>query len=163
MGYVGRVGRTVASVAATIPNVTGAYSAFSAVGSAFEIASAIGAEGGVVAQLLVTDRASAMSGLRLHFWNQVPPHVADKSAWMLPSGQENGYLGYIDVLSSDWVTAGISGGNTAMHARVINQNIGLYNNSGNNRSVWCNVQALNNLTFGGLNSAQTVRLVNLQD
>lgn len=158
-----RVGRTVASMAVTIPNVTGAYSAYSAVGSAFEIPSAIGAEGAVVAQMLVTDRASGMSGLRFHFWNQVPPHVADKSAWMLPSGQENAYLGYIDANSSDWVTAGISGGSTAMHARIINQNIGLYNNSGNNRSVWCNVQALNNMTFGGLNSAQTVRLVGLQD
>lgn len=150
-------------MAVTIPGVTGTYAALDAVGSAFEIPSAIGAEGSIVSQLLVVDRASGMSGLRFHFWNQVPPNVADKSAWMLPSGQENSYLGYIDVANTDWVTAGISGGNTALHARIINQNIGLYNNSGNNRSVWCNVQALNNMTFGGLNSAQTVRLVTLQD
>lgn len=159
----GRVGRTVASMAVTIPGVTGAYAALDAVGSAFEIPSAIGAEGAVVSQLLVIDRASGMSGLRFHFYNQVPPVIADNAPWTLPSGQENAWLGSIDVASTDWVTAGITGGNTAMKAEIVNKNIGLYNNSGNNRSVWCQVQALNAMTFGGLNSAQTVRLVSLQD
>lgn len=162
MGW-GRVGRTVATSAVIIPGATGAYAAFDAVGSAFEIPEAIGAGGAIVVQMLVIDRASGMSGLRFHFYNQVPPVIADNAPWTLPSGQENSWLGSIDVASTDWVTAGISGGNTAMKAEITNKNIGLYNSGQANRSVWCQVQALNAMTFGGLNSAQTVRLVNMQD
>lgn len=158
-----RVGRTRLTSAVTIPNVTGAYSAYSAVGSAFEIPYAVGAEGGLVAQLYVMDRATGMSGLRFHFWGRVPPNIADKSAWIIPSGQEDGYLSWIDVESTKWTTAGISGGNTAVHARITDQNIGIFNVSADSRSVWVQVQALNNMTFGGLNSAQKVALTVLQD
>lgn len=162
MGW-GRVGRTIKASAVVVPLVTGAYAALDCIGSAFEIAEAIGDKGSVVTQLEVFDRGSAMSGFRVHFFCGPPAVIADNAPFTIPSGTENNHLGFIEVASTDWVTAGISGGNTAMQARIINQNIGLYNNSGVNRSVWCNVQSLNNQTFGGLNSAQTVRLVTLQD
>jgi len=160
---VSRVGRTRITSAVVVPNVTGGYSAFSAVGSAFEVPMAVGDGGGLLGHLHVIDRATGMSGLRFHFWGRIPPDIADKSAWIIPSGQEDGYITYVDVESSKWTTAGISGGNTAVHARVLDQNIPLFNVSGNNRSVWCQVQALNSMTFGALNSAQEVILGVLQD
>jgi hypothetical protein len=159
----GRNGRNIPTSAVIIPGVTGAYSAFSALGSAFEIPNAIGNEGSLIVQLNLIDRATGMGGIRVHFYNQVPPVIADKSAFCIPSGQENSYLGYIDVSSGYFVTAGITGANTAVEARVIDQHQSLYNGSGNNRSVWAQCQSLTAQTFGGLNSAQTIRLITLQD
>lgn len=160
-----RVGRTVLSSAVTVPLASGAYAANDAIGSAFEIPNAIGNEGSLVAQMNVFDRASALSGLRVHFWSRVPPAVADNAAFAIPSGQEAGYLGYIEVESTDWVTAAVTGGNTAYMARIIDQNIGLYNNSGNNRSVWATVQAVQGQTFGEAlpGAPLTISLVTLQD
>lgn len=160
-----RVGRTVASSAVTVPGVTGAYAALDAIGSAFFIPMAIGDEGALVAQLLLFDRATAMSGMRVNFFNQVPTVIANNDPFTVVSGMEQSYLGKIDVLSTDWVTAGITGGNTAMFAQITNQNIGIYNNSGSGRGVWAQLQALQALTFGGLasNSALTLRMVTLQD
>jgi hypothetical protein len=159
----GRMGRNIPTSAVIIPGVTGAYSAFSALGSAFEIPNAIGNQGSLIVQLNLIDRATGMGGMRVHFYNQVPPAIADKSGYTIPSGQENSYLGYIDVSSGYFVTAGITGGNTAVEARVIDQHQSLYNGSGNSRSVWAQCQSLTAQTFGGLNSAQTIRLITLQD
>lgn len=157
-----RMGRTVPTSAIVIPGVTGTYAAFDAIGSAFEIPYAVGNQGAFIAQMTVIDRATGNSGLRVHFFSEVPPVIADNAAFTIPSGQENAYLGYLDVESTDWVTAGVTGGNTAMQAQITDQHISLYNNSGQ-RSVWAQCQALNAMTFGGLNSAQTIRLITLQD
>ena len=156
-----RMGRTMPTPYVTIPGVTGAYSAYSALGSAFEIPSAVGNDGSFVAQMNIIDRATGMSGIRVHFFTQVPPAIADKSAFIIPSGQENSYLGYIDATA--WSILGVSGANTAYHSQNEDQHISLYNNSGNSRSVWAQCQALNNMTFGGLNSAQSIRLITMQD
>lgn len=158
----GRMGRTVPTSAVVIPGVTGAYSAYSALGSAFEVPYAVGNQGSLIDNAILIDRASGTGGIRIHFFNQVPPAIADKSAFVIPSGQENAYLGWIDVASNAWVTAGISGGNTAYMAQLTGQHIALYNNSGG-RSVWAQCQALSTTTFGGLNSAQTLRLITIQD
>lgn len=158
-----RMGRTFPSSAVIIPGVTGAYSAYSAMGSAFEIPYAVGNQGSLISQVIAHDRATGMGGFRVHFYNQVPPVISDKSAFIIPSGQENTYLGYVDVSSGYFVTAGISGGNTSVMARVTDQHLALYGTGGSGRSVWAQCQSLTAQTFGGLNSAQSIRLVTLQD
>lgn len=161
----GRVGRTVKSSAVTVPGVTGTYAALDAVGTPFEIPMAIGAEGSVITQLNIVDRASAMSGLRAHFYTNTAGivNIADNAAWALPSADDNSYLGFINIANTDWVTAGITGAITAMMAQVINQNIGIYNPSGNNRSIYCQLQAMAALTFGGMNTSLRMWLMSMQD
>ena len=164
MGW-GRVGRTVKSSAVTVPGVTGTYAALDAVGTQFEIPMAIGAEGAVITQLNIVDRASGMSGLRAHFYASTANivNIADNVAWALPSGNDDSYLGFITVANTDWVTAGITGTITAMMAQVTNQNIDIYNPSGNNRSIYCQLQAMAATTFGGMNTSLRMWVVGIQD
>ncbi len=164
MGNWGRVGRTVWTSAQVIPGVTGAYAALDAVGSAFGITGAVGQEGGLAVALWVKDMASGMSGLRFHFFNNVPPIIADNAPFCIPSGSENGYQGYIDVGASDWVTAGITGGNTAMHARILNQPLPLWDGTPTpDRTIYCQVQTPVAQTYGGMNTSLTMSLGVLQD
>lgn len=157
-----RVGRSILTSAVIVPGVTGAYAALDAVGSAFAIPLAVGQEGGLVAQAWMMDRASGRSALRMHLYASPPTPIADNAPWTLVSGAEDNYLGWIDFAKADWITAGITGGNTAFMNRAMTQNLAIYAPTGD-RYIYAQFQAPEAQTFGGLNSAQTVKLGILQD
>lgn len=160
----GRVGRTIWTSAQVIPSVTGTYAALDAIGSAFGITGAVGQEGGLAVCLWVKDMASGMSGIRFHFFGSAPPVIADNAPFCIPSGSEYGYQGYIEVASTTWVTAGITGGNTAMMARILDQPLP-FNviPTAAGRVIYCQGQALQATTFGGMNTSLTLALGVLQD
>lgn len=160
MGW-GRVGRSVLTSAVIPPLVTGAYAALDAVGSAFEIPYAVGNEGSLIAQAWLMDRTSGLSALRLHLFASAPTPIADNAAFTIPSGTENNYLGWIDFAKADWITAGITGGNTAFMNRAITQNLALYTPHGN-RSIYGQFQAPEAQSLFG-NTGLTLRLGLLQD
>lgn len=157
-----RVGRSTQTSAVTIPGVTGAYAALDAVGSAFAVPLAVGQEGALIAQAWIIDRASGASALRMHLFASPPTVIADNAPWCLPSGQENNYLGWIDFAKADWTTAGITGGNTALMNRALTQNNAVYAPT-SERNIYVQCQAMEAVTYGGLNSAQVVKFGMLQD
>lgn len=159
----GRVGRSTQTSAVIVPGVTGAYAALDAVGSAFAIPLAVGMEGSLIAEARIYDRATGASALRMHLFVSPPTVIADNVAFTIPSGQENNHLGWIDFAKADWTTAGISGGNTAIMNRAITQNLALYAPTATAREIYAQFQTMEAVTFGGLNSAQIVKLGLLQD
>ena len=163
----GRVGRSIPTSAVNIGGVSGAYAALDAVGVATEIPYAVGNEGGLLNNVTLWDRWSGLSGIRLHFFSQQPTTIANNEPFTVPSGQENNYLGSIDINAGDWVTAGITGGNTAFKAEVYTKPLILYGNpTGQSaRSVWVQMQTPVAVTFGWLTAttAHTIRLGVLQD
>lgn len=155
-----RVGRTVLTSAVTIPGVStgSAYSAYDAVGSAFQIPLAVGADGGVVTQLNAFDRGTANAPLRFHFFSTAFTPSNNGETFTIANTDEKNYLGYVDVGASNWVTAGTG----KLQARIIDQNIGLYG-SNVSRSVWGQASTPTTPTFGNSQNPLTFSLVVMED
>lgn len=87
----------------TRPADTTAYTAGDVVGGAFKL----NGMPNTLADVIVTSTAlaihvtsvpSGMTSFRLHLYNAIPPSaIADNSAWDLPSGDRDSYLGYLDL------------------------------------------------------------------
>lgn len=158
-----RVGRSTQTSGVIPPGVTGAYTIYSAIGAAFPIPLAVGQEGGLISQAMIIDRASGISAIRMHLFASPPTVIADKAIFIVPSGQENNYMGWIDFAKADWTIMGVSGGNTAYMNRALTQNLSIFAPTATGREIYAQLQAMEAITYGGLNSAQVIKLGILQD
>lgn len=155
-----RVGRTIPSSAVIIPGVTtaSAYSAWDAVGSSFQIPYAAGADGGVIGTVNLLDLGTANGAYHIHLFSNVPSAQVDGATWTLATADFPIYLGYVNVQTTDWQTAGA----TRNQARITGENLAINGVSGG-RATWGQVQCVNAPTMGAVANPLWFNQVTLQD
>lgn len=154
-----RQGRTIPSTVFTALNLTtgSAYPTGAAVGSAFEIPYAVGAEGALIVQVNWFDQGSANAALRQHFYSRAPSAIPNGSAFQLAPADFGAYLGSVTGTTS-WNSAGAS----LRYQMIVEPNIGIYT-SGGARSVYSVFEALGQYTWGNTANPLVGTLVGLQD
>lgn len=139
-GWMGHVS------AITAPGVTtgSAYSAYDAVGGIFTAQLAAGNAGGFLHRIIMFDQATGNAWLRLHLFSTGFSASPDGATWTMRGADFPYYLGYADVLASDWVT----GGTTANVAVVdLQPPLPLYAESGS-RAIYGQLSNPGANTFG---------------
>jgi hypothetical protein len=149
----GFAGHTPAVTALGVATAS-AYSAYDAFGSQWSAEYAAGRGGSWLQSINVFDRGTANAWLRFHFFSTGFSASPDGTPWTMEGSDFANYLGYADVLASDWVSAGA----TANMASVrVNPVLPLYSLAGN-RMVWGQIQTPGTPTAGALANAITFTL-----
>lgn len=112
-------GNTVLVSATGVPGViTGsAYNPWDAVGSSWKMAEAAGSPGGVLYTVNLFNNAPSSNNpdLRLALFNAAFTPAADGAPFTITAADQYKFLGFVDISSAAWKTAGSS----AMHAQVV--------------------------------------------
>lgn len=156
-----RVGRTIHSSAYPIPAVSTAsgYLPNAAFGSAFQLTLVCGVDGALLSQLCVQDRGTAGPALRVHFFSTAVTPTTDGSPFTIQDADFTRYLGYVNVGTADYVSAGTA----RLVAQAATQNIGLYSRNGD-RSVYAQCQYITgNSAMGAVSAPIALNMVTLQD
>ncbi len=156
-----RVGRTLHNSAIAIPGVSTAsgYNPNAAVGSAFAMSAACGADGALLAQVVLLDRGTAGASFRQHFYSTAFSANADGSAFTVADVDFVHYLGWVPIGSDQYISAGTA----RLLAQSPSTNIGLYSHQ-ESRAVWSQLQYVSgNSAMGAIATPLWINGVNLQD
>lgn len=156
-----RVGRTLHNSAIAVPGVSTAsgYVTGAALGSAFCMSAACGADGALVGQLVIYDRGTAGPSMRLHYFSTAFTATNDGTTWAIQDADFVHYLGCVPIGGDAYFSAGTA----RLLAQVATQNIGLYSHQ-ESRAVWAQLQYVSgNSAMGAIANPLWVNGVNLQD
>lgn len=146
----GIVGHTPVVTAPGVATAS-AYSAYDAFGAQFSAQYAAGRGGGYLHRIMMFDRGTGNAWLRFHLFSTGFSASPDGTTWTMKGSDFANYLGYADVLPSDWVTAGATAN---MAAVDLQPPMPLYALN-NTRMVWGQLSTPGTPTAGALASAIT--------
>lgn len=155
-------GNTLLVSASGVPGIStgSAYVAYDAVGSSFQLFEAAGAPGGVLYTVNVFNNSPSSNNpdLRLALFNDTFTPAADGTIFTVTGADQYKFLGFVDVGSAAWKTAGTN----IMHAQVAVPGIATHSVNGA-RHLYGQFLATSAFRFGATANPLVVSLTTLLD